>query len=246
MGFKTWASWEVVEWGSGTVTLSAGDTVASCVDGGSSDKAYLQRRITVSPGDIVSVSVLASVASGAPSLIIDYPAPASPKITVEMVGSDLRLYSALYQVPDTADASDFVYLNVGVFTTDAGECTLLNYSVVVNGTDIDVVDGIKESGSGANGTYTMWSDGRMEQEKIVELTDCASAWGSVFTSGLTNIGSFEKTFVGDWDFTATANGSASGGKSAWAYSNNSQVGVVRGTSATGTFYVLVRAVGRWK
>lgn len=232
--------------GVGAITIDAGKRKANltAVVG---ETAYLRRTLPTRPGDVVTVTVLARVNYGTPKIIIDYPASGTPVQTAEVDGGSLAEHSLTWIVPRTATATDQTLINVGVFNPEAGDVDIYDPIVTINGIDIDSASYV-EAGSGANGTYQRFGDGTLICKKTVTITDCTTAWGSVFTSGLIGVGQFEKTFVGTPHMAYGTKGSASSA-SAWVYSAGSgtlaSVGVARGTSITGTFSIDVTATGRW-
>ena len=62
------------------------------------------------------------------------------------------------------------------------------------------VDGEKiiESGSNTNGSYIKWADGTMicYMNKSYANVNVDNVWGSMYESGLINLGNFPATFVG--------------------------------------------------
>ena len=127
-------------------------------------------------------------------------------------------------------------------TTDTYSCNYIN--------------GIVESGSNANGSWTKWADGTMIINKIILGTaNITNAWGSLYISADINLGDFPVAFierptiiVSPQTQTGTQYMLAGhGGKGNGTETNAGHVALVRPNSRTGLAYQLeVIAKGKWK
>ena len=127
-------------------------------------------------------------------------------------------------------------------TTDTYSCNYIN--------------GIVESGSNTNGSWTKWADGTMIINKTVLGTaNITNAWGSLYVSAEINLGDFPVAFiemptivVSPQTQTGTQYMLAGQGGSGYGTETNAgNVALVRPNSRTGVAYRLeVIAKGKWK
>lgn len=127
-------------------------------------------------------------------------------------------------------------------TTDTYSCNYIN--------------GIVESGSNTNGSWTKWADGTMIINKTVLGTaNITNAWGSLYISSEINLGNFPVAFiemptivVSPQNQTGTQYMLAGQGGSGYGTETNAgNVALVRPNSRTGVAYRLeVIAKGKWK
>lgn len=118
------------------------------------------------------------------------------------------------------------------------------------------LNGIVESDSNANGTWTKFIDGTMIINKTIRGTiDITGAWGSLFISGNVNLGDYPVAFIerptvivspqtqtGTQYMLVGQGGSGDANKT-----NAGNVSLVRPNSRTGVEYVLdIIAKGKWK
>ena len=118
------------------------------------------------------------------------------------------------------------------------------------------INGIVESGSNANGSWTKWADGTMIINKTVLGTaNITNAWGSLYVSAEINLGNFPVAFiemptivVSPQTQTGTQYMLAGQGGSGYGSETNAGfVSLVRPNSRTGVAYRLeVIAKGKWK
>ena len=118
------------------------------------------------------------------------------------------------------------------------------------------INGIVESGSNTNGSWTKWADGTMIINKTVLGTaNITNAWGSLYVSADINLGDFPVAFIEiptivvspqtqtGTQYMLTGNGGSSYGTE----TNAGNVALVRPNSRTGVAYRLeVIAKGKWK
>ena len=127
-------------------------------------------------------------------------------------------------------------------TTDTYSCNYIN--------------GIVESGSNPNGSWTKWADGTMIINKTVSGTaNITNAWGNLYISNDINLGNFPVAFiemptivVSPQTQTGTQYMLAGQGGSGYGTETNAgNVALVRPNSRTGVAYRLeVMAKGKWK
>ena len=120
----------------------------------------------------------------------------------------------------------------------------------------DSINGIVESGSNANGSWTKWADGTMIINKTVSGTaDITNAWGSLYISADINLGNFPVAFIEMPTIVVspqTQTGTqymliGQGGNGYGTETNAGNVALVRPNSRTGVAYRLeVIAKGKWK
>ena len=120
------------------------------------------------------------------------------------------------------------------------------------------INGIVESGSNANGSWTKWADGTMIINKTVLGTaNITNAWGSLYISSEINLGDFPVAFiemptivVSPQTQTGTQYMLVGNGGSGSGYgteTNAGNVALVRPNSRTDVAYRLeVIAKGKWK
>ena len=118
------------------------------------------------------------------------------------------------------------------------------------------INGIVESGSNANGTWTKWADGTMIVNKTIRGTaNITSAWGSLFISQEINLGNYPVAFierptvvVSPQTQTGTQYMLAGQGGSGYGTETNAgNVALIRPNSRTSVAYVLdIIAKGKWK
>lgn len=131
------------------------------------------------------------------------------------------------------------------YTTSATDTYSCNY-----------INGIVESGSNANGSWTKWADGTMIINKTVLGTaNITNAWGSLYISAEINLGNFPVAFiemptivVSPQNQTGTQYMLAGQGGSGYGTETNAgNVALVRPNSRTNVAYRLeVIAKGKWK
>ena len=127
-------------------------------------------------------------------------------------------------------------------TTDTYSCNYIN--------------GIVESGSNTNGSWTKWADGTMIINKTVLGTaNITNAWGGLYISAEINLGNFPVAFiemptivVSPQNQTGTQYMLAGQGGSGYGTETNAgNIALVRPNSRTGVAYRLeVMAKGKWK
>ena len=120
----------------------------------------------------------------------------------------------------------------------------------------DSINGIVESGSNTNGSWTKWADGTMIINKTVLGTaNITKAWGSLYISNDINLGDFPVAFiekptvvVSPQTQTGTQYMLTGQGTSGYGTETNAgNVALVRPNSRTGVDYRLeVMAKGKWK
>ena len=120
----------------------------------------------------------------------------------------------------------------------------------------DSINGIVESGSNTNGSWTKWADGTMIINKTVLGTaNITNAWGSLYISNDINLGDFPVAFiekptvvVSPQTQTGTQYMLTGQGTSGYGTETNAgNVALVRPNSRTGVDYRLeVMAKGKWK
>ena len=120
----------------------------------------------------------------------------------------------------------------------------------------DSVNGIVESGSNTNGSWTKWADGTMIINKTVLGTaNITNAWGSLYVSADINLGDFPVAFIETPTIVVspqTQTGTqymliGQGGSGYGTETNAGYVALVRPNSRTGVDYRLeVMAKGKWK
>ena len=131
------------------------------------------------------------------------------------------------------------------YTTSATDTYSCNY-----------INGIVESGSNTNGSWTKWADGTMIINKTVLGTaNITNAWGSLYVSADINLGDFPVAFIETPTIVVspqTQTGTqymlvGNGGRSYGTETNAGYVALVRPNSRTGVAYRLeVIAKGKWK
>jgi hypothetical protein len=242
-------TWTAVTTGTGTVVFDSAKK-ATCVDPDGSSVAYIRRDLIVRPGEVVRVSAFVKTNSGPPRLVMNWPSFGEQVQNISLAQSspDLIEYVAEFEVPLTAAATSIVYITIGGITAEISSCEVYFPKVEII-SDIDrefgrVVDAGGSPSSGS-GSYIQYSDGRMVCENQISITNCNTAWGQVFTSGLFSVPAFARTFVGGVSRSYNIV-SATDGASAWIYSSNSQVGVARGTTSTATWVIRIRGTGFWR
>ena len=127
-------------------------------------------------------------------------------------------------------------------TTDTYSCNYIN--------------GIVESGSNTNGSWTKWADGTMIINKTVLGTaNITNAWGSLYISNEINLGNFPVAFIEMPTIVVspqTQTGTqymltGQGGSGYGSETNAGYISLVRPNSRTGVAYRLeVIAKGKWK
>lgn len=118
------------------------------------------------------------------------------------------------------------------------------------------INGIVESGSNTNGSWTKWVDGTMIINKTVLGTaNITNAWGSLYISADINLGNFPVAFIETPTIVVspqTQTGTqymlaGQGGSGHGTETNAGNVALVRPNSRTGVAYRLeVMAKGKWK
>lgn len=131
------------------------------------------------------------------------------------------------------------------YTTSATDTYSCNY-----------INGIVESGSNTNGSWTKWADGTMIINKtILGTANITNAWGSLYVSADINLGNFPVAFIETPTIVVspqTQTGTqymlvGQGGSGHGTETNAGNVALVRPNSRTGVAYRLeVIAKGKWK
>ena len=140
-----------------------------------------------------------------------------------------------------------------------GEAPTIKNEYTTSTTDTyscNYINGIVESGSNTNGSWTKWADGTMIVNKTVLGTaNITNAWGSLYVSAEINLGDFPVAFiemptivVSPQTQTGTQYMLAGQGGSGYGTETNAgNVALVRPNSRTGVAYRLeVMAKGKWK
>ena len=138
----------------------------------------------------------------------------------------------------------------GTNTTTAPENDTTNW------TEINIINGVVDSGSNTNGTYVKFINGTMICYKTIlgTIDVTTSTLGGTFFYGLVNLGSPAANFTarptinvtlqsqaGTFGFLSTQAGNGYG-----SATNLGDISIMRPTSRTGYAYVLdVIAIGRW-
>jgi hypothetical protein len=132
---RLWADWRQVASGTGgSVTIDSDGLRATCAGTAGSGRGYMRKYLPARPGERITFSFLARRISGNPQASIDYPTAGTSKAVVDIDSDELLEYTIEYIVPYTTnEASDYMQLTVGVFTTPAGECEVINPRVSVSG-----------------------------------------------------------------------------------------------------------------
>ena len=131
------------------------------------------------------------------------------------------------------------------YTTSATDTYSCNY-----------INGIVESGSNTNGSWTKWADGTMIINKtVLGTTNITNAWGSLYVSAEINLGNFPVAFIEMPTIVVspqTQTGTqymltGQGGSGYGSETNAGYVSLVRPNSRTNVAYRLeVIAKGKWK
>lgn len=140
-----------------------------------------------------------------------------------------------------------------------GEAPTIKNEYTTSTTDTyscNYINGIVESGSNTNGSWTKWADGTMIVNKTVLGTaNITNAWGNLYVSSEINLGDFPVAFiemptivVSPQTQTGTQYMLAGQGGSGYGTETNAgNVALVRPNSRTGVAYRLeVMAKGKWK
>ena len=140
-----------------------------------------------------------------------------------------------------------------------GDAPIIKNEYTTSTTDTyscNYINGIVESGSNTNGSWTKWADGTMIINKTVLGTaNITNAWGSLFISNEINLGNFPVAFiemptivVSPQTQTGTQYMLAGQGGSGYGTETNAgNVALVRPNSRTSVAYRLeVIAKGKWK
>lgn len=195
--FSKWTQIGAADAGS-TIAIEGNGRLARLISTatGGSERAYLRRTIPAIPRSIVTVRVLARNVSGAASIIFDYPAAANPVRRTEIAAPELIEYVTSWQVPAAATTGT-VTINIGVFTTQIGNCEIYDAKIEVDGVDIDTVGAwVVEEGSNANGTFSRFSSGLLICRKtLTGLGPINQTWGSGFDSAAIVVGNWAAPFV---------------------------------------------------
>jgi hypothetical protein len=244
--------WTVVQDGGGAVTFPSLRR-ASCV-AGTSARANIRLPVPLPPGSLLTVRASAVLNSGAASIVIDYPSIGAAKVAVPFYTSagaaDLHEYEARFIAPQYGADDAQAFVSIGVFFAPAGDVVIYQPQVFVDGVEItgQLNGGMVIASGTVSGTGEQWvryADGRQESWLDFTVTNCTTAWGQVFTSGLIAPPASALTWSGTihraYDLI-----SSTSGLSCWIYFSDSQVGVARGTSATGTFTLRLTRRGFWR
>ena len=236
-----------------TIEIQADGRLARLIStNASGGRAYLRRTIAAVPRSVVTLRVLARNVSGAASIIFDYPAAAQPVRRTEIVSGELIEYVVNWQVPAAATAGTVV-INIGVFTTQEGNCEIYDAKIEVDGVDIDTVgDWVVEEGSNANGSFSRFASGLLICRKtLTGLGPITQVWGSGFDSAAISVGNWAAPFVDPPARSADA-WSTTGlsvivvGTSPPTATSGGSIRLARFTSSGGTnFGVDVTGIGRW-
>lgn len=244
-------TWTAVVSGSGTTVFDSA-LKATCTDPNGSSVAYIRRDVIMPPGVEIEVTVLCRALSGNPRIVINYPdfGDQLANVRMDQVSPDLIKYTARAYTPEWGSDTEDGIVTIGLVSADVGECELYDPRVKIDGMDIDVFASSLVVSSGGDpytgtGDWVQYYDGRQVCRRVVQVVGCATAWGSIFSSGLFGAPGMAKTFVGTVTRLYDCLGGTLG-ESAWTYSNGSQYGVVRGSTSAGTFNVLVTATGYWR
>ena len=193
--FAKWTQVGASDTGS-TISIDASGRLATLIstEVGAGRRAYLRRTIPAVPRSVVTVRVLARNVSGAASIIFEYPAVAVPVRRTEVVSPELIEYVTSWQVPAAATTGTVV-INIGVFTTQIGNCEIYDAKIEVDGVDIDTVgDWVIQPGSNANGEFVRFADGTQ------------ICWHSITRTGIdidTSLGGVFLSDVYTWNYPAT-------------------------------------------
>lgn len=197
--------------------------------------------INLSGGDDFEFSVWARHVSGdAAVLYVDSPLGTSLAKQAVSGHDEWRNYVVKGSVPYTAETSDVIF-GVGVAYASIGEAEFRNAKIKVNGGPLSVM----AKGDAGTGRYIRYADGTQICTWTVNVTDITTAWGSVFTSGLVARSSPPAAFLVGTTPTYSYSSKGDPAGSAWVYSNDTQVGLVRGTADTGTYTIDITAIGVW-
>lgn len=113
------------------------------------------------------------------------------------------------------------------------------------------INGVVESGSNENGSWTKWADGTMICTKSVEgTTNFSTAWGSLYESSSISLGNYAMPFAEKPKVTITNNkytGYWLENHSEQGTSNAGRVTLLRPNSYNNATYGLdIIAIGKWK
>ena len=250
--FNKWTQIGAGDAGS-TIEIQADGRLARLIStNASGGRAYLRRTIAAVPRSVVTLRVLARNVSGAASIIFDYPAAAQPVRRTEIVSGELIEYVVNWQVPAAATTGT-VSINVGVFSTQEGNCEIYDAKIEVDGVDIDTVgDWVVEEGSNPSGSFSRFASGLLICRKtLTGLGPINQVWGSGFDSEAIGVGAWAAPFVEPPARSADA-WSPSGlsvivvGASRPSATSGGAIRLARFTSSLSTdFGVDVTGTGRW-
>ena len=171
---RFWSDWTQVASGTGgTVVIDSDGLRATCSGTAGSGRGYMRKYMPARAGERVTFSFLARRISGEPQASIDYPVAGTSKAVVEIDSDELKEYTIEYIVPHTTDeAVDYMQCTVGVFTTPAGVCEVINPRIEVS--------------DASQGFLRVWCAGLIELERLAGTTT-ASLNPSFFNAGIKSV-----------------------------------------------------------
>ena len=117
---NNWKDWAETKDGNGTIDFSLDNKLVT-VSANNSSRAYMLKRLNVSAGEKITVSVLASASAGDVALTIDYPSAGIQKSLVTISGDDIEKYTCEFSVPYNHNPdTDFIQIGIGSFSTTGG------------------------------------------------------------------------------------------------------------------------------
>ena len=129
---KYWSDWDQVVTG-GSVTIDADGLRSTCTATAGSQRAYMRKYLPARSGERIRFSFLARRISGEPQASIDYPSAGGSQAVVDIDSDEFCEYTIEFLVPYTADeGTDYCQCTVGVFTTPAGSCEIVNPRIEVS------------------------------------------------------------------------------------------------------------------
>jgi hypothetical protein len=155
---RYWADWDEVASGTGgVVTIDADGLRATCEGTAGSGRGYMRKFLPARAGERVTFSFLARRISGSPQASIDYPAAGTSKAVVDIDSDELKEYTIEFLVPHTVDeAVNTLQCTVGVFTTPAGACEVINPRIEVS--------------DSSQGFLRVWCAGLIQVERTAGVT----------------------------------------------------------------------------
>lgn len=133
IGGRDWSGWYQVVDGDGA--LSIADGVATCSSGAGTGRARLSRRVWLSPGERVDVSIMARRTAGvdatAGGMWFDWPAEGTAVDSVRIISAHWCEYRLTYIAPPTATATQYLTISIGQITSSGG-------TVLVHSPRIDI------------------------------------------------------------------------------------------------------------